>query len=541
MSEIYSVSSLEKVLLHKKPKVQKSGKMAKNETFSFQVAYKYNCFANDIEIKIESELSDYITYRQVEYVPCTTVNLWEGDGFYFSDKAFVCPDVLRPTKEGKLKSRACAYSSVWFTVKGNLPTGVHKIKITLQAQWCEPLVTEYTLEVLDFELKPSELIYTNWFHYDAIANYYKLPMFSDEYNEIMYNFIEKAIAHGVNMLLIPMFTPPLDTRVGGERTTAQLIDVKVDDGKYSFDFDRLIAFMKKAESMGIRYFEMSHLFTQWGAKCAPKVVASVNGEEKKIFGWENGATSPEYAEFLGELLPNLRQRLIDEGMYSRCRFHLSDEPNENCIEDYKKAHAVFRKSMPDAFITDALSHYDFYKDGLVDVAVCSTKAIDIFLENKVENLFAYYCCAESGDFLSNRYMSYTSLRNRVLGIQLYLNQINGFLHWGYNFYNTALSDEAIDPYLITDGGGGFQSGDAFIVYPGEKGAYDSIRHEVFYDGLQDMRLFYTLEEKIGREAVEALLHKFGYEKGFRSYPHSEKSLLAVRQEAQKILCGKNSK
>lgn len=538
MPEIYTVSSLEKVLLHKKPKTEKKGQMLKNQTFSFQVAYKYSRFANDIRVEIDSPIKEFITYRQVEYVPCTSVNLWEGDDFYFSKESFVCPDVLRPTKNGLLKSRACAYASVWFTVKGDLPVGKHKIKITLYAQWCEPLSAEYTLEVLDAELKEQELIYTNWFHYDSISNYYKLPVWSNAYNKIMYSFIEKAIAHGVNMLLIPMFTPPLDTRVGGERKTAQLIDVYKNNGTYSFDFDRLISFMKKVQSMGIKYFEMSHLFTQWGAKCAPKVVATVDGKRKKILGWENGATSPEYSEFLDALLPRLRQRLIDEDLYEKCRFHLSDEPNENCIEEYKKAHALFRRNMPDAFITDALSHYEFYKDGLVDVAVSSTKVIDVFLENKVENLFAYYCCAESGDYLSNRYMSYTSLRNRVIGVQLYLNKISGFLQWGYNFYNTTLSDEAIDPYLITDGGGAFQSGDAFIVYPGENGAYDSIRHEVFYDGLQDMRLLYALEEKIGREAVEKMLHKYGFKKGFRVYPHDEKTFMHAIAEAQKILASK---
>ena len=538
MPEIYTVSSLEKVLLERKPRVEKNGTMAKNETFSFQVAYKYNRFANDIRVEIESPIKDFITYRQVEYVPCTSVNLWEGDGFYFSDKAYVCPDILRPTIKGELKSRACAYSSAWFTVKGDLPVGTHKIKITLYAPWTEPLSVEYTLKVYDFELKESELIYTNWFHYDSIANYYKLPMFSKKYNEIMDSFIEKAIAHGVNMLLIPMFTPPLDTREGGERKTAQLIDVYINDGKYSFSFDRLIAFMKKVEKMGIKYFEMSHLFTQWGAKFAPKVVAIVDGKKKKILGWENRADSPEYTKFLDELLPKLRKRLIDEGLYSRCRFHLSDEPNENCIENYKKAHSIFRRSMPDAFITDALSHYEFYNDGLVDVAVCSIKAIDMFLENNVPNLFAYYCCAESGDYYTNRYMAYTSLRQRIIGIQLYRNKISGFLQWGYNFYNTTLSDEAIDPYMITDGGGAFQSGDAFIVYPGKDGALDSARHEVFYDGLQDMRLLYTLEEKIGREAVIELLDSYGYKAGFREYPHDEKTFLKLRKTVHKMLSAK---
>ncbi len=537
MPEIYTVSSLEKVLLHKKPRVEKRGTMAKNEVFSFQVTYRFNRFANDIKIDIESPIKKFITYRQVEYVACTTVNLWEGDGFYLSPVPYACPDILRPLKNGEAKGRACEYSTLWFTVKGNLPVGKHKIKVTVTAPCTPPISTEYTLEVLDFELNESELIYTNWFHYDAIANYYGVKMFSKKYNEIMDEYIKTAVAHGMNMLLIPMFTPPLDTRVGGERTTAQLIDVYKDDGTYRFSFDRLIEFMKHVEKLGIKYFEMSHLFTQWGAKAAPKIIATVNGKKKQIFGWDTVSTSPEYSEFLSCLLPELRARLISEGLYSRSRFHLSDEPWSEIIESYRSVHDLFKKHMPDAPVTDALSHYEFYNEGLVDVAVCSIKSITPFLENNVENLFAYYCCAESGDMYPNRYMAYTSLRNRVIGIMLYMNKISGFLHWGYNFYNTTLSDEKIDPYQINDGAGGFQSGDAFIVYPGKDGALDSIRHETFYDGIQDMRLLYTLECKIGREAVMKILEKYGFGVGFNTYPHDEKSLLDMRREVQRAIIG----
>ena len=538
MNEIYTVSSLEKVLLHKKPRTERRGSMAKNETFAFQVVYKYNRFANDIEVEIESPIKEFITYRQVEYVTCSTVNLWEGDGFYQSTIPYACPDILRPLKNGRAKGRACEYSTLWFTVKGNLPSGKHKIKVTLTAPQTEPISCTYTLEVFDFELKDSELIYTNWFHYDAIANYYKVEMFSKKYNEIMDSYIKTAVSHGMNMLLIPMFTPPLDTRVGGERKTAQLIDVYKNGGKYSFSFDRLIEFMNHVETLGIKYFEMSHLFTQWGAKAAPKIIASVDGRKKRIFGWDTPSTSAEYSEFLSCLLPALRERLISENLYSRCRFHLSDEPWSEVIESYRAVHSLFKKYMPDAPVTDALSHYEYYKEGLVDVPVCTIKSIEPFLESKTENLFAYYCCAESGDMYPNRYMAYTSLRNRVIGIMLYINKISGFLHWGYNFYNTVLSDEAIDPYMVNDGAGGFQSGDAFIVYPGECGALDSIRHETFYDGLQDMRLLYTLEGKIGREATLELLKKYGFGAGFNTYPHDEKSLIKVRYEAQRLIASR---
>ena len=41
------------------------------------------------------------------------------------------------------------------------------------------------------------------------------------------------------MLLTPVFTPPLDTAVGGERRTVQLVDVKAEGNQYTFGFANL--------------------------------------------------------------------------------------------------------------------------------------------------------------------------------------------------------------------------------------------------------------------------------------------------------------
>ena len=118
----------------------------------------------------------------------------------------------------------------------------------------------------------------------------------------------------MNMLLTPMFTPPLDTRVGGERKTAQLVDVTGTDGAYTFSFDRLIGFMRDVQSLGIEYFEMSHLFTQWGAAAAPKVMATENGEYRRLFGWDTPAAGGEYERFLRAFLPALKEALRGAGL-----------------------------------------------------------------------------------------------------------------------------------------------------------------------------------------------------------------------------------
>ena len=64
--------------------------------------------------------------------------------------------------------------------------------------------------------------------------------------------------------------------------------------------------MEACKKAGIKYFEHSHLFTQWGAKHAPKVIATVNGEKKRIFGWDVLAVSDEYKEFLAAFMPAIR-------------------------------------------------------------------------------------------------------------------------------------------------------------------------------------------------------------------------------------------
>ena len=40
--------------------------------------------------------------------------------------------------------------------------------------------------------------------------------------------------------MMPLFTPELDTYIGGERPTTQLVDITVEtDGSYSFNFDKV--------------------------------------------------------------------------------------------------------------------------------------------------------------------------------------------------------------------------------------------------------------------------------------------------------------
>ena len=182
---------------------------------------------------------------------------------------------------------------------------------------------------------------------------------------------------------------------------------------------------------------------------------------------------------------------------------------------------------------DALSDYAYRSIG-IDLPVVAIDAVTPFLESKTD-IMVYYCTGQDRHFEPNCFFSTPSERNRVLGIMLYRSQAKGFLHWGYNFYNSYLSLRTLDPFYETDGGGRFQAGDAFLVYPGKEEALASLRLKVFADGLQDYRLLKALETRKGRAFVTELLDRFGY-LDFFTYPHDGVSLLRLHDEACRLLC-----
>ena len=68
-------------------------------------------------------------------------------------------------------------------------------------------------------------------------------------------------------------------------------------------------------------------------------------------------------------------------------------------------------------------------------------------------------------------------------------QLDGFLHWGYNFYHSQFSTRSIDPYLCTDADGAFPSGDPFLVYPGRDGIPEESQRMMLIDEAMSCLLY----------------------------------------------------
>jgi hypothetical protein len=508
-----------------------------NETYSFQVAYRFEHRTNDVSVRVESDIRELVTVRTVGLAPSNLpIQQHDHDGHILRSTPGLYPDPLFELREGKFDAFPGQWRSLWVTVELNgsesVAPGPYEIGIVFEtADKTRSLLGRETfrLHVVPALLPKQKLVHTQWFHTDCLATHYGVEVWSERHWELISSFVQTAVEHGINMILTPIFTPPLDTQVGGERPTVQLVDVYKSGDTYRFGFDRLCRWVEMCRSHGVEYFEFSHLFTQWGANHAPKIMAMENGQYVRIFGWETDAGSGQYKGFLSQFLRELTAWIREKGLDKWVYFHISDEPSLEQLKSYRTAQEMVKEWLSNFPIIDALSDYEFYEHGLMKIPVAASNHIEPFLENGVNPLWTYYCCAQY-KFVSNRFFSFPSARNRILGVQLYKFQIDGFLHWGYNFYYAQYSLRAVNPFHETDAGGTFASGDAFLVYPGEEGPVESIRLEVLYEALQDLRALQLLERLIGRKRVlSALEENLKQPITFSEYPRDIEWLLAKRE------------
>lgn len=531
-----TVSSMDKIFPERyTPTVQTRATVFRNEIFHFQTACYTPLFRSHIAINVSSDIKERISVRVVELIPSrgAILNTCEKDDYFIKAHGNneLYPDLLRPYEYERECLRARSWTGFWFTVspEGGLPAGIHEIKINIRCNdGAYDETSVFTLEVLNAELPKPDFTYTEWLHCDCICDRHGAKPFSEKFYGILGKYLDSAVSHGMNMLYTPLFTPSLDTdkKLKNYRTTVQLVKVKAGEGgKYSFDFSETEKFMKFAEAHGIKKFELSHLASQHGAEFAANVIADVKGERKRIFGWDALSDSEEYLGFLDAFLPALSAFFESKGYSDKVYYHISDEPKESSVNRFLPIRKLLEKHVKDLKVTDALSHRKFYDDGIINYPAVFLGEYDDFPAKWV-----YYCGCAQDKYVTNRLFAMPSQRTRIFGFQAYVNGITGFLHWGFNFFDSVGSLRKIDPFLTSDRDYG-DSGDAYIVYPDVYGGgvFESLRHEVFADGLNDMRACHLLERFIGREKTVKFLKDQGIGKGFSDYPRDEKTHIEIRE------------
>jgi len=484
--------------------------------------------------RIQGNLPGKATIHHVECVPARMGRKeQDSDENYLSLAPDFYPDLLIPV-QGGVACPGNAWKALFIEIETdeNAPAGEYTF--SLQLPGTVPITEEnviqeisVTMEVIGAKLPAQQISHTEWFHSDCLADFYHVPAFSERHWEIIGNFMETAARRGCTMILTPHFTPPLDTRQGGERTTVQLVDVEDTGEQYRFEFTKLKRWIDLAFEKGFSRIEFAHLFTQWGAKAAPKIMGMKDGVYQRLFGWDTPAVGGEYTRFLNAYLPCLTQKLREWGIADKCCFHISDEPTVAQLDSYLAARQSVDQLLSGFPVIDALSDVNLAKECRISPPIACAHHLDAFFSENISPLWGYYCCGPDKDY-TNRFLYMSLSRTRSMGMQWWKYDLKGFLHWGFNFYNTAHSVAPINPFLDTEAGGIFPAGDSFLVYPGMDGKpLESLRLIAMHYAMQDARALSLLAQLKGRDFALALLEE-AFPLTLTCYPNDSQSFLAIR-------------
>lgn len=509
--------------------------MLSNETATFQLALcikETGDVGARMKLTVESDISRYITAYAVGNVAVTKVGYGFSDEWFLQKTPGLYPDYLRKLGKGEeVYSANGLWQALLFNINEDaldIPAGTYKVKVTLESCHDDKLMVSevFTVKVLGAKLPKQTMTVTNWIHYDCMSYFASCKPFSAKFWKVFRSYITLAVKNGQNMILTPAFTPPLDTAIGKERPTVQLVGVEKTDAGYKFDFSQMEKFINVALGCGVEKFEHSHMFTQWGAYHAPKIVVRENGRNIKKFGWHTDAHGEEYTEFISAYIPAVIEFLESKGWLERFFFHVSDEPVPENLESYSKASRIMHSLLGDLPSGDALSKYRFYEDGIVKIPIAKSRDIADFI-GKCDNLWLYFTGAESRNYLSNRLIGMSAERNLVLGLQLYYYDIKGFLQWAFNAHHTTLCKSFVNPYSSSDNNMHFVGGTSYLVYPEVDGATPSLRLVYFRDIMQSVRACQLLEGMTDRKNVMSIIDEIIPDFGIKCKVTREQ-MMAVR-------------
>lgn len=474
-----------------------------------------------IGIHLAGPLANRCRVSAVRRVPVSSPAPENADEHYLTTAPGRYPDLLEPVRGVATVETGC-WESLWVEVlvEEAAEAGEHPLTITLTTEDGADVLAEHTIAVRvhPHELPPLAITNTQWFHADSLSQYYGVDVFSEQHWALIETFLASARAMDLNSVLTPTWTPPLDTAEGTTRPQVQLVGI-ADDGpaardsadgtgrRYRFDFTQLDRWLEICRRLGFRSLEIAHLFTQWGARSTPAIYVDTPAGLEHRFGWHVAATDPAYRELLEQLIPALREHLHHH-WDGRVLWHISDEPSAEQLEAYQAAKSQVADLLEGATVVDALSDLAFAEQGVVQTPIVATDHVRPFLEAG-RRPWVYYCVAQNRD-VANRFIALPSVRNRVIGRQMFCFDVPGFLHWGYNFWWLQFAAGPVDPFTETCAGGEFFGGDSFAVYPGPDGsAWLSIRHRVFAQAMADHRALTWLASLTDADSAKALVDEGG--------------------------------
>lgn len=366
---------------------------------------------------------------------------------------------------------------LWVSIRvpAGTPAGRYRGRIDLTFAFTgttEKLSVPVELDVWNFALPATPTFrHTEWAWVDQTADYYHLERWGPEHWGWIERIALDMAAHRQDMINTPFH---------------DLVDeVKLSKDNVRFEFRKLDRWLDIFQKAGVTWVEGWH----------------VAGRHA---GWNGPITLNRPAKETERFIKAVYGHLKARGLAHKCVQHVADEPTPQNRDSYLKIANAVKRWLPGVRRIDALMDHHLGESCEIRVPQIQ-ETMQPWTRKNGRELWSYVCVFPQGKW-PNRFIDYPSVRNRILFWLSHTMRLNGFLHWGYNYWKPWQGlphDIPLSPWTDTTGGSAWNvdtiplpAGDPFLVYPGKNGLCSSIRWEVIRKGCEDYELLQLLAKAV---------------------------------------------
>ncbi len=453
------------------------------------------------------------------------------------------------TKSGELgtipKNKTTA-AVVEVHVPKDVAPGVYKTSLRVSSAGGER-VLPLTVQVHEVTLPDpadSEFSYTCWTYtagfpgdHISLMNdlYFDAGSYNDNFWELMKNYAAAMAKERQNVIFVPI-------------NALLASDMTIDgNGKYHFTFKNFDRYLETYLQHGsVKYFAGSHLMDKdwyltpeasdpsWPThSCVTWVYYNDGGTVRTKWVFSD---TKEAQTHLQQMLTALYDHLKAKGWDTMWLQYVSDEVDgEKPISQVRANYRLVQQLMPTCRTTEAGSNLlEKYGEDLqvpvprIDDYDRLQKDYDAVMDDR--EVWGYTCCVPQGNFV-NRMSDFPLLSTRIIGWYWYKQNLDGYLHWAWNYWDYG-NLKPSEPLEETSCLGGPM--DAWLVFPDieNTGVLEGTRATAVRDGFEDNELLRLADAK-DPQAVATLLS--GLVENSQTFERDPQKLLDARIELFQIL------
>lgn len=500
--------------------------VARGEVASAQLVLRSAQNKNEVKLTVEvPELPNAaISYGPVGYVRAersytepAVDRLVSNTGFY--------PDPILDKQPIKLQAGVTQACFLTIPIPKETKAGSYEANISVHTG-NETIQKSFLIHVHNIELEKQRLWVTNWYSLDPkrlmlLNKGEKVKPFGEVYWKLIKVLADKMASYGQNVALIS----PLD-----------LARYKKEGDQYKIDFsrfDQTVEIFKRAGVLG--RIEGGHIGQRAGDWTSPFIVRVPKpGADSTAFlslPIQDARAKAFYVQFFKALLMHLEQR----GWLADYYQHIADEPIGENKQSYIDIASYVKSIVPSIKIMEACHSKDLAEtiDLWVPQLDFLNKDFAFYQDRKKagDEAWFYTCLSPRGNY-ANRFIDLPLIKTRLIHWINYKYQIEGYLHWGLNYWND-------EPFVETtginsEGGNILPTGDSWIVYPGYQKLYSSTRLETMRDGINDYTLLQMLEAKnptLAKKIIDNMVFRFDwYDTSIRHFRQARKEILVALEK-----------